>query len=134
MNAEAVPDRIRTEILEKKQDSRYKLAAYLFTLSGLEFFFIRLGERRHVKGQDLSLALLTFAQKQFGPLARDVLRHWGINSTSDFGQIVYNLISIDLLGKQEDDRVEDFDGVADLDQFFSEAHSFEIDREFIRRS
>jgi uncharacterized repeat protein (TIGR04138 family) len=134
MNTESVPDRIRTEILGKKQDARYRLAAYLFTLSGLEFFFLRIGERRHVKGQDLSLALLGFAQKQFGPLAREVLRYWGINATGDFGQIVFNLISIDLLGKQEDDRIEDFDDVVDLDEFFSDADPFEIDREFIRKS
>ena len=37
---------------------------------------------------------------QFGYLARMVLSRWGIESTSDFGELVYNLIRIEQMRKK----------------------------------
>lgn len=125
-------DKIRQEIIESGRDTRYKLDAYGFVLSGLEFFFLQLGEKRHVTGQELSRALLLLARKQFGPLARNVLRRWGIAATDDFGNIVYNMIAIHVMSKQPEDRLEDFSKVEDFDDYFSKQEDFEIDREFIR--
>jgi uncharacterized repeat protein (TIGR04138 family) len=49
-------------------------------------------------------------------MAKLVLADWGIRSTSDFGEIVYNLIKIGEMSKSEDDRREDFDDVYDFDE------------------
>jgi uncharacterized repeat protein (TIGR04138 family) len=73
---------------------------------------------RHVRGQDLCLALKRLGQEQFGLMAKLVLSGWGIHSTSDFGEIVYNLIKIGEMSKSEGDRREDFDDVYDFDQSF----------------
>jgi uncharacterized repeat protein (TIGR04138 family) len=47
-----------------------------------------------------------------------VLNHWGVQSTSDFGEIVFNLISINQMRKTESDRREDFDDVFAFEEGF----------------
>jgi uncharacterized repeat protein (TIGR04138 family) len=117
------------------EDRRYKFDAYQFVGAGLEYSQEVLGlgkpgprsrrksddeevERpvRHVSGQDLCLALKRFAHQQYGYLAKLVLASWGIHSTNDFGEIVYNLIKIGKMSKSETDRREDFQNVYDFDQ------------------
>ena len=73
---------------------------------------------RHVSGQDLCQALRQLAHEQYGLMAKLVLASWGIRSTSDFGEIVYNLIKIGEMSKSDGDRREDFDDVYDFDQAF----------------
>jgi len=133
MASNQVLEKIRQEIIENGRDTRYKVGAYLFILSGLEFHCTRLGEKRHVHGRELSLALLSFAHKQFGPLARSVFSYWGINTTDDFGHIVYNLIVIGVMSKQPEDKIEDFFAVVALDRYFAEQDSFEVDKEYIKK-
>ena len=41
-----------------------------------------------------------------------VFQSWGINDSAQFGNIVYNLIDVGLLGRQDTDRREDFDASA----------------------
>ncbi len=112
------------------EDHRYKLEAYQFVRAGLAYApdVMGLGQEpasergrkgrplRHVNGQDLCHALREFAHEQFGLLARHVLAGWGIHSTSDIGEIVYNLIKIGEMTKSDSDRREDFDEVFDFDQ------------------
>lgn len=69
---------------------------------------------RHLTGQQLCEACRQFAWRQFGYMAETVLAHWGLRSTGDFGEIVYNMIRVDRMRKTEDDRREDFDGVYDF--------------------
>jgi uncharacterized repeat protein (TIGR04138 family) len=100
-----------------RADGRYHPAAFAFLLAGLEQtaqsrFGPRDGEQsRHVTGQELSLGLRDAARERWGPLAPLVLRRWGIRRTRDFGEMVYFLIELGLLGKQSSDRLEDFDEV-----------------------
>ena len=113
------------------EDRRYKLEAYQFVRGGLEYAqeVLELGRQeettlpagevrtvRHVTGQDLSHALKQYAHDQYGYMAKLVLAEWGIRTTSDFGEIVYNLIKIGEMTKSPEDRREDFDGVFDFDQ------------------
>lgn len=114
------------------EDRRYKLEAYQFVRAGLAYAQEVLGlggetvsedeqpeggrPLKHVTGQDLCHALRQFAHEQFGLLARHVLASWGIRSTGDFGEIVYNLIKIGEMTKSEHDRREDFDNVFDFEQ------------------
>ena len=117
------------------EDRRYKLEAYQFVGAGLEYSQEVLGlgkpgprtrrkksaeddDRpvRHVSGQDLCQALRRFAHEQYGFMAKLVLDSWGIRSTNDFGEIVYNLIKIGKMSKSDNDRREDFDNVYDFEQ------------------
>ncbi len=75
--------------------------------------------RQHVTGQDLCEAALRYALAQYGLLARTVLESLGIRSTSDIGNIVYNLMKIGHMRKTPADRREDFDDVFDFDTAFA---------------
>jgi uncharacterized repeat protein (TIGR04138 family) len=133
MATNQVLDHIRHEIIESGYDTRYKIGAYDFVLSGLEFYLAGLGEKRHVSGQEFSLGLLQFAQKQFGLLALSVLKSWGVTKTDDFGHLVYNMIGIGLMSRQPNDAIEDFFDVIELKDFFDSQEFFEIDTKFIKK-
>lgn len=95
----------------RDRNGRFDERAYLFVLTALEQLQLRLTERRHVSGEELSLACRDFALDQYGLLARTVLEHWGITSTADIGTIVFTLIEAGLLKAQPNDRREDFEAV-----------------------
>jgi uncharacterized repeat protein (TIGR04138 family) len=126
-------DKIREEIINSGFDDRYRVGAYEFVMNGLNFYFSKIGEKRHVSGQELSKGLLMFAHKQYGPMAQSVFDHWGLKSTDDMGNIVYNMIRIGLMNKQPGDSLDDFMDVTDVPGYFRKAEHFEIDREFIKR-
>lgn len=77
------------------------------------------GHEHHITGQQLCEAIRQYALEQFGFMSKTVLNNWGVHSTSDFGEIVYNLIRIRHMKKSTNDRREDFDEVYDF------AHAFE---------
>ena len=57
-------------------------------------------------------------------MAKVVLNSWGIKSTSDIGEIVYNMINVDLMRKSPADRREDFDDVFDFQKAFRDEFDF----------
>ncbi len=82
---------------------------------------------RHISGQELCHALRKMAHEQYGRLAKLVLAEWGIRSTGDFGEIVYNLIKIGEMSKSDGDQRSDFDDVYDFDAAL--VHEFAIRKE-----
>jgi uncharacterized repeat protein (TIGR04138 family) len=66
---------------------------------------------QHVNGTELCRGARELALRQFGLLAITVLAQWGINSTSDIGEIVFNLIASGDLEKTPTDQRSDFDDV-----------------------
>ncbi len=74
--------------------------------------------RQHVSGQELCESIRQFALEQYGYMAKTVLNNWGIHTTGDFGDIVFNLIRIGQMRKTSHDRREDFDDVYDFDTAF----------------
>jgi uncharacterized repeat protein (TIGR04138 family) len=74
----------------------------------------RPGPSGHVTGQQLCESLRRLALRQFGLMAQAVLSHWGIRSTSDIGDIVYNMIATGDLEKTAEDSRSDFDNVFDF--------------------
>ena len=121
-----------------QDDPRYKLEAYQFVREALSYAQEVMGlgpaegagegseasEERHLTGQQLCEASRRYALEQYGLLARTVLKSWGIHGTTDLGEVVYNLIRVDLMKKSEQDRREDFDGVFDFDQGLDQAFEF----------
>lgn len=107
-----------------REDGRYPLEAYVFLLRGLELATRRrygetaAAEIRHVSGPELCAALRDLAVHRWGRLAGFVLSRWGVNRTRDFGELVFVLVQRGLLGKQEADRIEDFDEVYDFREAF----------------
>jgi uncharacterized repeat protein (TIGR04138 family) len=82
-------------------------------------------ECHHVSGQQLSEGLREFALKQWGMLARTVLRRWNINRTDDFGQIVFALVANGYLSTTEQDSIDDFKNVFDFRTAFEEGYQIE---------
>ena len=78
-------------------------------------------QERHLSGQQLCEAIRVYALEQYGMLAKRVLNSLGVRSTSDFGEIVYNLIRIGQMRKTKHDRREDFDNVYDFEAGFDRA-------------
>lgn len=83
-------------------------------------------EEQHVSGQELCLAIRDYALRQYGMLAKNVLNHWGVQSTGDFGEIVFNLIDIGQMRKTESDHREDFDDVYDFQEALVGAKVFQL--------
>jgi len=102
----------------RRRDGKFNERAYVFVLAALEFAQTRLPARRHLSGVELAWACRDFALEQFGMLANSVLTHWGIQTTDDFGQIVFMLIDVGLLAQQPTDRLEDFERVYDFAEVF----------------
>lgn len=109
---EGIMDQIR--LREQRFDER----AYLFVLSSLEHCQTRLTERRHIGGPELACACRELAMQRFGVMARLVLEHWGVRSTSDIGDIVFTLVDLGLLISQPQDSRDDFLGVFDFAESF----------------
>ncbi|MBI1335327.1 MAG: hypothetical protein GC164_00015 [Phycisphaera sp.] len=74
---------------------------------------------RHVTGRDLCLGLRDFAIKEYGLLARAVLKRWHVTSCEDFGHIVFTMVDSKLMMKTDEDTIGDFIGVFDFSEAFS---------------
>jgi len=99
-------------------DPRYDLEAYLLVQKALAFLIAGLEERRHVSGRELLEAIREYIRREYGPLGRDVLEHWGVYRCEDFGEIVFNMVERDLLSKTENDSKKDFAGGYDFQTAF----------------
>jgi uncharacterized repeat protein (TIGR04138 family) len=102
----------------RKRNPAYQDGVYAFLLGALHHVLRGLPEPRHISGRELTLGVRDLAIERFGPLARTVLEHWGIRSTTDVGAIVFALVDCGVLIKQEEDRPEDFKDVFDFDEAF----------------
>ena len=104
-------------------DHRYDPEAYNFLYEALDFTLKHVVSRggrinQHVSGQELLEGVRRYSIEQFGCMARIVLESWGIRRTDDFGEMVFNLVSQDLMGKQESDSKEDFHDVYEFAEVF----------------
>jgi uncharacterized repeat protein (TIGR04138 family) len=109
-----------------RRDPRYPYEAYEFIFAALahaQKLLDRLPsleaigqEEHHVSGPELLEGVRDLALREFGLMARTVFRAWGINNTSDFGEIVFNLIEANLMSKTSEDNRLDFHNVYDLDK------------------
>lgn len=94
-------------------DPRYDDNAYHFVRESLDFTVKMLskpveGPGRHVAGEELLEGIRQYALQEFGPIAKTVLNRWGVQSTQDFGEIVFSLVEHGILGKTDEDSKSDF--------------------------
>lgn len=78
---------------------------------------------RHVSGRDLCWGLRDYALRRWGMLARCVLESWSIKTTEDFGRIVFGFIELNLMQKQAQDTLDDFQSIYDFKAAFDETFS-----------
>ncbi len=120
-----------------QEDRRYRYEAYAFVFEALNFAHKKLGmghpveaepseddsedvekatqRERHVTGPELCEAIRLLALEQFGYMAKCVFESWGVRSTGDFGEIVFNLIRIGQMRKTDSDKRSDFEDVFDFE-------------------
>ena len=121
------------------RDNRYAVEAYFFVRDALGYAsdslqlnsnfqhgsdLIETAEEHHLTGQQLCQSIREYALGQFGYMTRIVLKNWGVSTTSDFGEIVYNMIEIGLMKKSPKDDRSHFNDVYDFEDVFDS--QFEI--------
>jgi len=123
------------------RDPRYSIQAYAFVLEALDFTKKSLKKRRqarsrssgksgatqHVSGRELCEGARRLALAQYGLMALTVLGLWGIHSTADLGEMVYNLIASGDLEKTPNDSRADFDDVFDFETAFRRNYVLTLD-------
>ena len=73
---------------------------------------------RHLTGQELCESIRQYALNQYGYMSKVVLKTWNIESTSCFGDIVYNMISAGIMKKSSRDKRAHFNDVYAFDEVF----------------
>ncbi len=121
------------------RDPRYAYEAYEFLYAALAHTQKMLGRKTpddanpeqvpHVSGRQLLEGVRDLALKEFGLMARIVFRMWGVNRTSDFGELVFNLVEAKLMSKTDADTRADFHDVYDLDQALIQDYRIELKEE-----
>ncbi len=103
-------------------DQRYKQDAYDFVMEALNFTQKKFRRSKHVSGIELLDGMRELVLQKFGPLTLQVLKHWGIHSTEDFGNIVFTLVENRILSKTEEDSLEHFRNVYDFKEVFDRGY------------
>ena len=117
-------DKVSMLIRLINRDRRYDPESYSFVMAALDFTRKGLNRKGHVSGQELLEGIRGYALEEFGPMARTVLGHWGITTTNDFGEIVFNMLDTGLLGKSEQDSKEDFNNRFDFKAVFDKSFKY----------
>jgi len=105
----------------------YEEAAYLFVLEALDYTMfsagknLAQGEARHLSCRELLEGIRRYALEEMGPLAKMTFKSWGVRSTDDFGAIVFQMCSVGLLHRREEDQLEHFHEVFDFEEVFAQS-------------
>lgn len=118
------------DIAEK--DLRYREESYVFIMEALAFTQKKFKREKHVKGMELLKGLRELLLNRYGPMAMTVLNHWGIKSTEDFGNIVYNLIENRVLSKTDEDTIEEFRDGYDFEEVFRTGYRKQLAKKISR--
>ena len=109
----------------REQNSKYAPAAYHFIRRALDHSLRKLKRENadrpaHVTGKELLEGFRDLALAEFGPLAKTVLEDWGVTKCADVGDIVFQLVGLGVLGKNDNDKIDDFK------ELWSFAEAFDI--------
>lgn len=99
-------------------DDRYDLEAYLFVQEVMAFLARENKVKRHLSGRELLEGIRRYALREYGPLSREVLEHWGVHRCEDIGEIVFNMVERGILRKTDKDSRKDFEGGFDFREVF----------------
>ncbi|MCZ6690068.1 MAG: hypothetical protein O7H41_10725 [Planctomycetota bacterium] len=111
-----------------REDPRYPAGAYHFIREALDFTQSMKRKPGHVRGQDLLEGIRCLALEQFGPMALSVFKAWRVYRTEDIGEMVFNMVRGEILGKTDEDSMEDFVGGYSFEEAFGRAPA--IDKDF----
>ncbi len=95
-------------------DERYPKDAYTFVCRAVNIIVREIALKssakkdNHISGLQLLLGMKKILLAKYGCMAIDILNAWNITCTDDFGNIVFSLAEIELLGTSNEDSPEDF--------------------------
>ena len=110
------------------KDPRYYPEAYEFVMEALSFSQKRFKKSKHVSGEELLAGINALLLKKFGPMTMIVLKYWGIKTTDDFGNIVFNLVENKVLAKDTQDQYESFKNAYDFEEVFDKGYRKQLAR------
>ena len=107
-----------------RDDKRYAAGAYVFVRMALDYTVKNSSvanpgkKASHVSAAQLLEGVREFALETFGPMSAVLFEEWGVKSTADIGEIVFNMIKVGEMSKTDEDRLEDFSGGYDFHDAF----------------
>lgn len=127
------PDHLVEDLLKQRRalraahrmDPRYAIEAYRFVCHAVDVISRRLEGRRDIGGRELLDGICDLALEHFGLLARTVFAQWGVTRTDHFGDIVFTLVDVGLLGRSAQDSKADFHDVYSFRQALDERFRIE---------
>ncbi|MGI6354534.1 MAG: hypothetical protein GX937_05650 [Lentisphaerae bacterium] len=106
-----------------RRKPRFPIGAYAFMREAVDFAVKTVSQEdpkangpRHVSGQELLDKIRVFLLIKYGPMARQVLDYWGVTHTEDFGEIVFDMVGLELLSVSPEDSIDDFMHGFDFDE------------------
>ena len=150
MTLQAMSKSLKRIVTAAREDGRFRWEAYVFLQEALVYAQLELGmgiprpygtegeapekpdepsEESHLTGQELCQAIRMYAADRYGLMAKVVLNSWGVTTTRDFGEIVYQLIEIGEMTKSDNDQLEDFDDVYDFDVALQQEYEITMSEE-----
>jgi uncharacterized repeat protein (TIGR04138 family) len=122
-----------------QRDPRYAYEAYVFLFEALKHTYQMLDrvppppnpspdEEDHVTVPELLAGIRDLALREFGLMARTVFHAWGLHTTADFGELVFNLVEAGLMMQTSEDDRKEFIDVFDLDEALSD-YRIELEEE-----
>jgi uncharacterized repeat protein (TIGR04138 family) len=98
-------------------DPRFSREAYEFVLKSLFYALMKDAilpqhsrcHSRHATARELIDAGQIYARETWGTSAKAQLKRWGIETSSDVGDVVFLLVENGFLGRRPDDNRSDFD-------------------------
>jgi uncharacterized repeat protein (TIGR04138 family) len=116
-----------TEALERvlAKDTRYTRDAYIFLRDALDFTLKKRRKSQREEATDVPADELLdgfrlYTLKECGPMSSLVLESWGVRSSEDIGNMVFNLVDTGVFSKTDLDTPEMFRNGFDFDQAFQE--------------
>ena len=114
----------------QSRDPRYSKNAYFFVLEALDFSLELMaankGRDSHIGGKELLEGIRDLAKERFGAMAKEVFNNWGICSTEDFGQVVFNLVTAGMLQRRAQDTLMDFENGYDFERVFQKDYKLRV--------
>lgn len=88
------------------KDKRYNARGYAFLMDVVHY--LSGADDKHVSGEAVLDEFKERALDQYGPLTYTVLNEWGIHSTEDIGEMMFNLVDASRVHKDENDSSDAF--------------------------
>ena len=107
-----------------EREGRFRPQAYFMIFMALARCRMVDGKPGHVTGKELLGAFADEVRSQYGPMALEVLRHLGLESSRDVGELVFLMVREGLLSSTEADSERDFENGYDFEEEFIQRYDW----------